>query len=94
MFSFIFHQRAKKEKEDNTKRLKNLTIKNYFSDANTVFLMIITSEGCVSCDIEFLGKLMLECKSHYKNYLCILITQFSPTSKVLSLIVEEFDVGI
>ena len=90
MFSFIFHQRAKKEKEDNTKRLKNLTIKNYFSDANTVFLMIITSEGCVSCDIEFLGK----CKSHYKNYLSILITQFSPTSKVLSLIVEEFDVGI
>ena len=56
MFSFIFHQRAKKEKEDDTKRLKNLTIKNYFSDANTVFLMIITSEGCVSCDIEFLGK--------------------------------------
>ena len=92
MFSFIFHQRAKKEKEDNTKRLKNLTIKNYFSDANTVFLMIITSEGCVSCDIEFLG--ILECKSHYKNYLSILITQFSPPSKVLSLIVEEFDVGI
>ena len=90
MFSFIFHQRAKKEKEDNTKRLKNLTIRNYFYDAITVSLMIIMSESCISCNIDFLGK----CKPHYKNYLSILITQFSPPSKVLSLIVEEFDVGI
>ena len=65
MFSFIFHQRAKKEKEYNTKRLKNPTIKNYFSEANTVVLMIITSEDCISCNIEFLGKLMIECKVHY-----------------------------
>ena len=66
MFSFIFHQRAKKEKEYNTKRLKNPTIKNYFSEANTVVLMIITSEDCISCNIELHAiKLMIECKLHY-----------------------------
>ena len=56
--------------------------------------MIITSESCISCNIEFLGILMVEYKPHYKNYLSTIIYSFPSTGKVLSLIVEEFDVGI
>ena len=76
-FHSFFIKEPKKKKRITQKDWKILQSKNYFSDANTVVLMMITWESSISCNIEFLDKLMVECKPHYNDYLSPLITQFS-----------------